>query len=215
VTPALAIVDTEGEPIGLRHGYSPPEEILAWLKKTRAASRRIVELRDGARDDPKVWRERADLFGSVGADGRALECYARALELIDEKDAAFRAETLARQGLAHYRNEEKPETLARAAEALRKLDPDGKLGVRDDAALLDALAGLGKPSELSAAVDEALSKHPDSNCLDGLWVVKACYLWQAENDPAGARKLFDRVIEKFPDSFFASTARECLRQLAR
>lgn len=210
-TPSLVLVDGDGELLVPLYGYIPAADYLKWLKGVALIARHPGAAR-GKGDDAAAYRTAADGFARIQYDGKAIELYAKALEWNDKRPAngetrKFKAETLSRKGFSHYMNHDESETVKSIADEILKLDHDGTLGTRDNALFLKALVGAG---DVPALVDEAISRYPDSDVMDGLLYVKG-YCLQQKGEKEAARKLFSQVVEKYPDSFFRLDAEDALK----
>ncbi len=218
-TPSLVLVDPDGEMLWNLYGYVPNAEYVAWLKTAAVLARHPEAVLGKSQNSVEV-REVADAFARASHDGRALELYNKALELNEKKPASeetkkFKAETLARKGLSLYKNQEGMEKIESVVKALFELDPEGKLGVRDNALFLKALvdATHGRGAEAAAAVDEAMKKYPDSEVRDGLLYIRGHTLLQLKSDRDNARKAFQEILDRFPESPFRLGAEDALKNL--
>ena len=213
------LVDADGEMLWTLYGYVPNAEYMTWLK-TAATLAKYPEAVRGKSKDCLELREVGDAFARASHDGRALEFYDKALALNDQKPASeetkkFMAETLACKGFSLYKNQESIDKIAGIAKSILELDPEGKFRVRDNALFLQAVADAtqGRGAEASAAVDEALKKYPDSDVRDGLLYIRGHTLLQLRNDRENARKSFQEILDKFPDSPFRLGAEDALKNL--
>ena len=218
-TPSLVLVDADGEMLWNLYGYVPNAEYVAWLK-TAAVLARHPEAVLGKSQISADVREVGDAFARASHDGRALEFFNKALELNEKKPASeetkkFKAETLARKGLSLYKNQENMEKIEGVSKALFDLDPEGKFGVRDNALFLRALVDVtqGRGVEAAAAVDEAMKKYPDSDARDGLLYIRGYTLLHLKGDRENARKAYQEILDRFPESPFRLGAEDALKSL--
>jgi len=199
------------------YGYVIHRDVVIWLKGAAEVSRTVVAARKS--DKPEDSAKVAEAFALMMEDGGAIQWFERALQLNEKRgggDAAkkFRIEALARKGFSHYRKGDDPAVLKRISDELLASDPDGKLGVHDNALFLRALYGGsgGEGVDLPATVDEAIRRFPDSEVMDGLLYCRAQVLWQFNQDKEGARKLLEEIRKKYPESPFRLSVEADLKQ---
>jgi thioredoxin-related protein len=216
MTPTLVLVDGDGEFLGALHGYFERQDVMLWLRAAADASRLLGAARKGGK--PEECASLADALSRMFEDGGAIEWYERALRASATSAASakrFRGETLARKGFCHYRRGDDPAILRKISDELLELDPDGKLGVHDNALLLRALYGGsgGEGVDIRASVDEAIRRFPDSEVMDGLLYCRAQVVWQMDGDAAAAKKILEEIQTRFPNSPFRLSVRADLKQL--
>lgn len=159
----------------------------------------------------------------------------------DERKA--KAELLVHLGDAFLELLESPKRLLEIAGRIEGTDPGGKLGFEVHAFFLraaaddmlsheleeeseeleregkKALAGKRKADArklragVLARLEEGLAKYPDCPRTDAMLVWTGHLLLEARKDEAQARKLFQRVIDRYPESDFADEARQRLGDL--
>lgn len=217
-TPSLVLVDSNGEPLWSLYGYVPPDDYQTWLRTAVTLGRYPAAVL-GKSEEAADYRQVGDAFARISHDGRAIEMYDKALALNEKKKPSeatrqFKAETIARKGFSHYKNNDSLDMVEAAAKTLLEIDPDGSREVRDNGLFLKALADAtaGRGAEAAAAVDEALAKHPKSDVRDGLLYIKA-YWAMSQGDKAGARRLYQEILEKYPESHFRLGAEDALKSL--
>ncbi len=220
MTPSLVMVDGDGALMGALYGYVARRDVLMWLKGAAEVSRAFEAARKS--DQPEDSAKLADAFARMMEDGGAVRWFERALQLNEKRgggDTAkrFRAETLARLGFSHYRKGDDPAVLKRISDELLASDPDGKLGVLDNALFLRALYGGsgGEGVDIPATVDEAIRRFPGSEVMDGLLYCRAQVLWQFQQDKEGARKVLEEIQRKYPESPFRLSVEADLKQLGQ
>jgi thioredoxin-related protein len=208
VTPTAVLVDWQGEAIWRLPGYVPAADYAAWLRTAEGLARHPEAARGTSRDPAEV-RAVGRVFARSSLHAKALENFNKALELnAKRRETAdtrlFRGETLAAKGVSHYLNRGGMDELDKIGAELLGMDPEGKLGVRDNGLLLRALsdATRGRWEEAMAAVDEALRLDPESDARDGLLYLRAYYVDKGEGKPDEARRLYEEILEKHPDSPF-------------
>lgn len=220
MTPTLVLVDGDGEALGTLHGYFEQRDVMLWLRAAAEASRALKAAVESK--EPEKCAAFADALSRMLEDGNAIAWYERAFRLNEPRAGSgsgrrFRAETLARKGFCHYRKGDDPAILKKISDELFELDPDGKLGVQDNALFLRALYGGsgGEGVDIRAAVDEAIRRFPDSDVMDGLLYCRAQVLWQIDGDATGAKKVLEEIQSRFPDSPFRMSVRSDLKQLGK
>lgn len=155
-----------------------------------------------------------------------------------------KAELLVHLGDAYLDLGESPKKILGVAKDLEELDPGGKLGfevrviflraatddllsheLEEDARELET-KGKKAPAAKSrtdarklqtsvlSRLEECLEKYPENDRSDAILMWLGHLIIEVRNDPAAARKMFERVIEKYPNSAFLDEARQKLRDLS-
>lgn len=206
------ILDSNGDILGTMPGYVPASDWLKWAQDLNISGSKILKWRSEIKDKPEdglVYRRIGDEYQFLKNDPRAVEAYSKAIEANDKRDTSdeaktFKGEVLFSKALSIYRGGDPIEKLKEIYKAILELDPDGKLGVKDNGLLVRALYGEkgGEGVDVLATVDSALSKFPNSDCLDGLLFVKGHATWKTLDDKEGGIKILQDASSKYPLSFF-------------
>lgn len=212
LVPAVVLVDSEGELLWRLDGYVPAADYLAWLGTAEGLARHPAALRGTSRDAAE-YRAVGDVFARAGIHDRAVGFFDRAAELATKP--RVRGEALAAKGVSHYLNRGGTDELDKIAAAVLGLDPEGRLELRDNGLLLKALsdATKGRWTEAMSAVDEALRLAPKGDARDGLLYLHAYYVWKGEGKPDEARRIYEEILEKHPESLFRRAVEESLKGL--
>jgi thioredoxin-related protein len=155
-----------------------------------------------------------------------------------------KAELLVHLGDAYLDLGESPKKMIDVAQEIDKTDPGGKLGFEIHAMFLRAatddllaheleegareLESKGKKAAAAknradarkletsvlSRLEECLEKYPESDRTDAILMWLGHLVIEVRNDPVAARKIFERVTEKYPNSVFLDEARQKLRDLS-
>ncbi len=177
------------------------------------------------------------------AIGVGLTLFPKEAELSPEK-RRNKAELLVHLGDAYLDLDESPKKILEVARDIEAADPGGKLGFEVHAMFLRAatddvlaheleeeareLEAQGKKApagkkrsdartlqgSVLGKLEECLDKYPQSDRADAILMWLGHLYLEARNDPARATKLYQRVIDRFPDSLFIDEARQRLKDLS-
>lgn len=159
-------------------------------------------------------------------------------------DRKAKAEFLVHLGDAYLDLGESPKKILELARGIEEQDAGGALGFEVHAAFLRAAVDeilaheleeeardLERERKKGAAdrkkadarklqtsvlrkLEECLEKYPESDRADAILIWTGHLIIEVRSDPVAARKMFQRVTEKFPNSPFAHEARKRLRELS-
>lgn len=160
------------------------------------------------------------------------------------EERKVKAELLVHLGDAYLQLGESPRKILGVARELRGLDPGGKLGFEVAVLFLEAatddilvhelereaeeLEGQGKKGPAAKRRSDArklqtsvldrlelcLEKYPESDRTDAILMWLGHLHLEARNDATRAVKLFQKVVDKYPESVFLDEARQRLKGLS-
>lgn len=214
--PATYLVTADGERIGQWVGYLGPQEYQSALEKGVAAYKRLKELEPKLKEKPEDFelnKEVAGIYASMGRGRKAVEHYKKAAAKAPDAKAACGLYNDAIETL--YKTGEADERAVDLAKEIDRLDPDGKLGYKDNALVVFAMddAGKQKYDDALAKFEQITTKWPDSDKAD-LALMWTGYLYhEFKNDNEKAKKALNQVIEKYPKSEYAKHAKEFLEHM--
>jgi len=105
--------------------------------------------------------------------------------------------------------------MVETAKELDKVDADGKLGFKDNAALIFAIetARRDKLDEAISLFEGLLAKWPESDKADVAMAWLGLLYYQAKKDIPKAEKTITTMIQKFPKSAMLEQAKDLLETL--
>ncbi len=221
-TPTTMIVTSDGEVFGEMPGYLPTADWLRWASELVATGEKIDKWKREAKDKPDdadLWKRIGDEYVTLKIDAKAIDAYAKALELNDQRPSKeetrkFKGDVLTLKGFAHFRKQDPAEKLKDIYRAIYDIDVDGKLELRDNAMLLRGLYGAlgGEGVDAAGVVEDGMSRYGKSDSVDGFLFLKGYLAWK-DGEKAEATKILTDVVEQYPNSFFRSSADAIVQEL--
>jgi uncharacterized protein YyaL (SSP411 family) len=225
--PTCIVADETGDFVSHIIGFRTPEDTGAWLDLVVGGVKKIREAKAKLKvkeDQEALHRTVGETHYELGNNRKAIDALTRAADLArtrEEQDKTFLGETLVLLSDA-LRTANRIEPLPAIGRELEALDPDGKLGFRDNALYLLALVEHfhgqqhSKPERSKKALEllkEAESKYPDSDKGDEILLWLAVLYHDLEKDRQSAATILEKLTKRHPDSDLVPYAEQTLKIL--
>ncbi len=218
-TPSSVILTADGELVAKTKTYQISGDYLQWMTECRARAPRLLELASAVAKDPLNFTavgELADLYYQNGVVHKAREQGIQVIEGVppkaevsaDERKWCAKAAVHQIEMAVHNMRGEKVDIKAmrRWAQIARDMDPDGKLGVQDEAYAFEVLV-----LQLQALFDQAIKtgreaceKYPKGDWGDLLRHALALSLWmKSDETKQEAIKLWEEIPKLYPQAPYA------------
>jgi len=217
--PSTYLLDPEGERIAEWIGFVGPKDYRSGIEGAVGAHKELKRLEPELQakpDDPTLNDMVGACYVLLGDSRKAADAFRKAATKI--ADPARKGATLIRAFGSLNRLEASDavnaEILAVAAE-LEALDPDGKLGLLDDAAYARAMADFNRESwnEVIRKLEGLISRFPDGDRVPESMFSLGDLDHHVKKDDAKAEKILKSLIEKFPKSEHAANAKGFLEHM--
>jgi len=215
-TPSSVILTSEGELVAKTKSYQVAGEYLQWMTECRERAPRLLELSAAVEKDPLNFAavgELADLYYRNGVIHKAREHGIQVIEGVPPKESATdderkwcaKAAVHQIEMAIHNLRGEKVDgkSLRRWAQTARDMDPDGKLGVQDEAYAFEVfvLQLLALWDQAIKTGREACEKYPKGDWGDLLRHGLALALWQKGDDTKQeALKVWEEIPKLYPQA---------------
>lgn len=219
--PVTFVLTPEGERVSTLLGYLPPEDYKTGIETAVANHKKLLELLpkiEAAPGDPPLLLQAADLYGELGDARKAADALLRAVEKTPSPTG--KADLLVKA--FHYLNDAEagPEVnqgLLSIADRMDALDPEGKLGLQDDAAFVRAMVDFNKEDwpGVIKKLEDLVKKWPDGDRAAPALLTLANVYHEAKHDNAKAEATLKTMIEKYPKSDFVERAKEMLEHIKK
>ena len=215
---ATCIVDATGDVVSALHGYAGPQSFQLFLESADSGYKGLVQARSAVEKQPN---SNVDLYAlgeayrSLNSLRRAEQCYLKVVEQAGktQQSASVVAschERIARLRILRGKNLEARKHL----DAIRVLDPDGRLEMADRTLLTEALTLAVERKHLDAArvLQDALKRFPASAEADHMLFALGFVLHQAGQDKPALEAL-EAAQQRFPQSSWLPAVREQIEHL--
>jgi thioredoxin-like negative regulator of GroEL len=217
--PSTYLVDADGERVAEWIGYVGPKEYRSGVESAIQAHKDLKRLEPelaAKPDDPTLNDMVGACYVLMGNSRRAADAFLKAASKV--ADPARKGATLVRAFGSLNRLEAaegvNAEILAVAKE-LDAVDPDGKLGFRDDAAYARAMADFNREkwADVIARLEELVAKFPDGDRVPEAMFNLGDLYHHVKKDNPKAEKVLKALIERFPKSEHAANAKAFLEHM--
>jgi tetratricopeptide (TPR) repeat protein len=209
--PVTFLVTPQGEPAASWLGFIGPLEYVQYLKKAVSAHTRIKEILPKLKAQPEDYalnREAGDCYADLGEGRKAADAYKKSIARAP--DAASKGDLLNKTIEALSLLEEAVEEKVQAAQELDRIDPDGALGYKDNAAIVFAMeaARRDKLEESIGIFETILKRWPGSDKAEVALAWLASLYFQARKDVPKAEATIATLLQKYPKSMMMEQVKE-------
>jgi tetratricopeptide (TPR) repeat protein len=217
--PVTFLLSPEGERLSTWVGYVGPEDYKKGIEKSIAAYQKLKELEPSLKAKPEdvdLLKQAASLYVELSDPRRAADAYKKAAA--KAAAAPARGELLALAFKQLNQMEAAPKVNAEMLEVaaqFEQVDPDGKLGFRDDAAYARAMVDFNQEAweKTIKGLEELLAKFPDGDMVPYALLNLGDLYHHVRKDHAKAEKALKTILEKHPKSEAAPNAKALLEHM--